>query len=584
MRISPGQFVSVLAAFAVGYAIPRMWRSSEARVIAEGLKPSFLASKLIASASSSAGTPAERLIALCEQPGSLTRDHQLFEAIQAMNGKDFLLAVADFPSLVQRFEKLPPELRHMMAQAAIERWLESDAEGAKRWLGGAQSLMKLLPAGHGRELDPTVLYAIVPALTRNDPSWCRAQLDKFESKPSRQNALSLLLTETARTDPGKARAMFAELTDPAEINGVLGGLAYGLAESDPQSLAEVLRGVSDPGARANAMVMAIHGGGKGGASAMRDLLSQIDDPKLRSSMIRTATISIVGQSSSDPFAFFDEQLATVPEAERDALATDMGVIRPLVSYDADRAAEMIGKLQGKARDRGIQGVLQFWSERDPAAAVKWLSSLPPETLPVTSNSWDPTLTRLANRAPAEFEQWVGSLPGGDLQDRSRVLLATRFAEQGDVAQAVRLFQQSAASSMSGNTAVTFGRTIASQDPTAAAACVAQLPPGRTQSKAAEGVAAVWSVESPQAAAAWVAKLPEGQARDSATGALANSLVYADPGAASEWIGQIRDPAVRTRSAIEVFRIWSWEDPAKAREWLRGIENVQTDRINALLNY
>jgi len=583
MRISRGQVVSVLAAFGMGYLISHGWRSSEAQIVSETLKPTFLASRVLAGVSSK-DTPTERVIALCEKPGSLARDHELFELLQAMNGKDFLMAVADFPALARRFEKLPPDSRFMMAQAAIDRWLEVDADGAKRWLGGAQSLMKHLPAGHGRDLEPGILYAIVPSLARNDPFWCRAQLDKIESKDSRQRAFSSLLTEVARTDPKGGREIFAELTDPQEKAGVLAGLAAGLAESDPQSLPDVLRGISDPGARSQAMFTAIYNSGKGGAAAIRELLSQVDDPKQRSFMIRHAMSAMTNQSSSDPFAFLDEQLQAIPENDRETLATDSGVIRSLLTYDADRTAEMIGKMEGKTREHGVQNLIGVWADIDSAAAIKWLGSLPPETLPPSGRSWDGMLTRLANGAPAEYEQWVQSLPSGELQDRSRVLLATRSAEQGDVAQAMRLFQQSSTTSISGNTALNFGRTLASQDPTAAAACVAQLPPGHTQSKAAEGVAAVWSAQNPQAAAGWIAKLPEGQARDSATGALANSLVYGDPKAATEWIGQISDPAVRTNSAIQVFRIWTWEDPIKAREWLRGIANVQSDRIEALLNY
>jgi hypothetical protein len=579
MRFFPRTVVCALAAFAAGYGISRAWSSTDSLGV-RGINSAVRSAQLIASAAVADGGATERLITLCEQPGSLARDQEIFEMLQKMSSADFVRAVADFPALVDRFDKLPPNLRNMMAEAAIERWLEVDPDGMKQWLAAAQTLMKNLPGRGEVELDPGVLQAIIPALARNDPEWCKARIDSMNGNEKR-TALEGLLRETAKTAPNKARAIFAGITGDQEKSAAIGGLIGGLAESDPQSAVNLVRGLSKSDDQRTGRLAAIWFTGPRGATAQRDLLSQIDDPKIRPLLVYYATTSIAEQSTSDPLAFAEEQLVSRTDDERAAILSG-GLMRTLANADPNRAAELVARFEGPAREKAIETLLQAWPDRDPAASVAWLATLSTEELPVSSRNWEQTMTKLAIGAPAEFQRWVDSLPAGDLQDNSRVLLATRFAKTGDVTQAIQLFQQSATGKMSDATANSFGRMIASQDPARAAECVAQLPPGPVQTSAALGVASTWSERNPQAAAGWIAKLPTGGARDSATNALASTLVYADPAASIEWIDQIHDPLIRSKAAQNVFGIWTWEDPAGARAWFNRLDYVDADRKSTIL--
>jgi hypothetical protein len=579
MRFFPRTVVYALAAFAASYGVSRTWSFTNTGGV-KAIKSAVRSAQLIASAASSDGGATERLITLCEQPVSLARDQELFATLQKMSGGDFLRAAADFPALVKRFEQLNPNLRSMLAEAAIERWVEVDPDGMKQWLAGAQTLMKNLQGKGKVELDPGVLLAIIPALARNDPEWCKARIDGMDGN-QKALALSELLRETAKTDPNKARLVFAGITGDQETTDAIRGLIGGLAESEPQTAINLIRGLSKPDDQRNSRLAAIWFTGPRGGAAQRNLLSQIDDPTLRPLLLWYATVSIAEQSTSDPFAFVEEQLASRDEKERAAML-EGGIIRNLANCDPNRAAEFVGQLEGPTRAKAIESMLQTWPDRDPAAAVAWLATLSPESLPVNSRTWDRTLIRLANGAPTQFQHWVDSLPAGKLQDSSRVLLATRLAENGDVAQAIQLFQQSATGNMSESTASAFGRTIASQDPARAADCIAQLPPGPAHTSAALGVASIWSESDPRATANWIATLPPGGARDSATNALASRLVYADPSASIEWIEQIRDPAIRSKAAQNVFGIWTNEDPAGARIWFSSLDYVDAYRKNTIL--
>jgi len=585
MRSLPRTVVCALAAFAAGYGISRAWSSAN-RAGIKGIKSAIHSAQLIASAASSDGAATEKLIKLCEQPSGLARDQEIFETLQKMSSGDFLRAVADFPALVDRFDKLSPNLRNMIAEAAIERWLEVDPDGLKQWLAGAQALMKNLPGRGKVQLDPGVLLAIIPALVRNDPEWCKARTDAMDEDqpselPTKAEALWGILRETAKTDPSKARAIFASITGNREKSFALRGLIGGLAESEPQAVINLVRGLSDPDEQRFGRFAVIWSTGPRGAAAQRDLLSQIDDPNLRPLLIYSATAAIAEQSTSDPFAFVQEQLAGRSETDRAAMV-GLGLIRTLVDTDPNRAAEFVSQLEGKARANGIESLFQALADRDPAATAGWLATLSPEDLPVSSRNWNNVMTNLADSAPTEFQRWADSLPAGDLQDNSRVLLATRFARNGDVTQAIQFFQQSATGKMSDATATSFARTIASQDPARAGECVAQLPPGPVQTNAALGVASVWSQRNPEAAAKWITALPQGGARDLATNALASTLVYADPAASIEWLNQIHDPAIRSKAAQSVFGVWAWEDPAGAQAWFSSLDYVDADRKATIL--
>lgn len=577
MRFFPRVVVYALAAFAAGYGVSRIWSSSDNPAI-KGVKTAIRSAQLVASAASTEGGASERLVALCEKPSSLARDREIFETLQRMSAADFLQAAADFPALVSRFDKLPANLRGAVAEAAVERWVELDPEGLKQWLAGGQALMKNLPGRGEVELDLGILEAIVPHLARNDPAWCLARIKEMQDK-QRESTLYVMFLEMAKVDAANAERVFANLGDEKFREVGLQGLLVGLAESDLKAAMDRTRELTGS-ARTRAQLGIVWAAGPRGASAQPDLISQIDDPRVRPLILYYSTHAIAERSMSDPVAYFEEQLALRGEEERPNLVQD--VIRPLVNTYPERTAEFIIRLEGKTQASAIESMLQAWPDRDPGATMTWLSKLPIEALPVDSRNWDTTLAKLANRAPDEFQKWVDSLPSGKLQDTSRVLVATRLAQNGDLQQAIQTFQQAATGTMSETTASTFGRTIAERSPEKAAECVAQLPPGPVQASAAQGVASVWSERNPQEAASWVTSLPEGNARDSATNALASTLVYADPSASIEWLNQIRDPLIREKAALNVVSIWNWEDPAAARAWVKNFSFADPERKESLL--
>lgn len=85
MRFPPLVALSAFAAFAEGYGISRVWSSVNSSGINQ-IKTAIHNSKTVARAET-AESNTERLITLCEKPGSLSRDHEIFETLQA-DGRD----------------------------------------------------------------------------------------------------------------------------------------------------------------------------------------------------------------------------------------------------------------------------------------------------------------------------------------------------------------------------------------------------------------------------------------------------------------------------------------------------------------
>src|SRR4029434_2257650 len=113
----------------------------------------------------------------------------------------------------------------------------------------------------------------------------------------------------------------------------------------PQAAIDLIRGLSDTNAQWNGRFAAIWATGSRGAAAQSDLLSQIDSPQLRPLLLYYATLSIAGQSTSDPFAFVEEQLASRTEDER-AEILSVGIVLSLVDTAQYRAAVFVCRLEG----------------------------------------------------------------------------------------------------------------------------------------------------------------------------------------------------------------------------------------------
>jgi hypothetical protein len=507
-------------------------------------------------------------LTLCEQPSTLQRDHDLFLALRQMSGEDFSKAVEDVPSLVERLHRLKQPFRGQVVEAAMRRWMEVDAEGALEWLGGLPSLAANDSALKGKKIDWWSLGRIFPVIARVRPEWLRAQIDPLTDKEGRRQAIEALLKETAGMNPAGANQWLDGFSEADERKAALRGMLSGLAEADPQVAAAILSKVSRQEGRDELISGFVTALAKYRPTAASEWIGKMEDSSQRTRIGWQAASTIAQESALDPIAFLEQ---TLSKKEINTLAS-AGSLWWLVERDAIRAADWAKGLEDKNR-AVLTGVLSQWVTLEPGAALEWISKLPVDSLPPASRDWDYALGQLASSAPAAFESWLDTLPEGELRDRSRLLLATRFVNEANLPEATRIFAQGADLPAAVKVAREFGEALAAQDATASAAWVSTLPAGDVQTNAASGVATAWARRDIQAVAGWIETMAAGKARDAATASMMEMISQTDPKTASHWAEGIQDPASRAMAASNVYYAWRWQEPATALEWIKKFEGI-----------
>jgi hypothetical protein len=92
----------------------------------------------------------------------------------------------------------------------------------------------------------------------------------------------------------------------------------------------------------------------------------------------------------------------------------------LQNANMDRAAQWLGSLAGTPyrSDQHIGELAEKMASKDPASAVEWVSSLPPNPADGRYTAIGRTVTALARTDAAAVEQWLGKLPESPLRDQA----------------------------------------------------------------------------------------------------------------------------------------------------------------------
>jgi hypothetical protein len=170
-------------------------------------------------------------LALCQERVSLKRDHDIFSALQHLEQEEFISELMG--SVAKPGQQLPTGV----IESLIKRWLQSNPEGAFRWLEGANGLARLM---RGRDTpDGKLSIAVYSAFARTNLPRMKSLIDHV-GWPDRAMAIQALFLEKAQIDPGQAQTWAAEFTSNTDIQAAWSGLVEGIALSDPQSAVNVV--------------------------------------------------------------------------------------------------------------------------------------------------------------------------------------------------------------------------------------------------------------------------------------------------------------------------------------------------------
>ncbi len=193
---------------------------------------------------------------------------------------------------------------------------------------------------------------------------------------------------------------------------------------------------------------------------------------------------------------------------------------------------LVSALAAEGNSGAAAAIAQAWAEKDPQAALGWVTSLPEEARAQAVNV---VIGKIASQDPQAALQTVAALTSE----------AERAAALGPVAEQ---WAQSAGAQ--------------------AAAWVSGLKDETAQAHAAAGLIKGWVDKYPRAASQWMKGLQPGKTRDAAVTALTQSqAAQKDPGAALGWAASIQDVELRNQILPKLLKDWQEKDPAALQKFL-----------------
>ncbi|MEO8350255.1 MAG: hypothetical protein ABI680_00905, partial [Chthoniobacteraceae bacterium] len=495
----------------------------------------------------------------------LRSESDLFAALQNFTAEDFQRLTRDaaaFEKLTKSLDK-SWEVKRAFIAGFIERWLEVDEPAAFAWFASEPKLIKA-----GNNFDNTA----VAAFARVRPEGLLAQVLKMPEGGDRKRVATTLIFTIGETDLAKAKEWAARFEDKATRDAAEQGYRSAWAKIDPfGAVAAASKLPGREGDRVwNAAMMEAVRRGAGAA------LSLAETAKTES-QIRYATYAL---TRADPAA-----AAQLIAANPDKFSNDFNFDSAqrtgteFAALDRDRAREWADALPEKMRIAALGAVANVWAATDARAAMEWLTEHPArEAADPAKPTDDPkdasmeVFSAWLGRDEAAARAYAAALPAGEAREAADVSLISYCAENGRTEEAAALLAQSG-DLQGGALAGRVAEAMARDDPMAAAAWAASLPPGPNQTKAIQAAAGAWTGRDPASVANWIEQFPVGEVRDKAVGVYVQRIAAMDAPAAAEWVMQVSDPWQRGSAARSVFWQMRQRDPDGAAKWFSTLPGI-----------
>jgi hypothetical protein len=525
----------------------------------------------------SQGERVRGFVGLLEKRGDDGSEAQAADAaLVKMDAEDFAASAKEVMAVLLEMGK-KGRISDALAEAWMDRWLELDAEAARKFVVTERVFEKLDPEGSGSwEEDYVGVFAfrgVVQALARREPDWTMNQVSAQEAGAKRDLAVNVLLKQVARLDPVKAKQFLARFADGPNRVAAVEGLVKGLAEVDYRASFEVaLKEPAGP-LRDNLLHAPMERAARNGTAAIRELLDRIDSPELRGDLAAQALSNFSHYSREDPTEWAKAETERMKGPIDGFWKGGVGQLVGRRGGDPPALAEWALGLSNDSERVLFTSMALRWVRQDPAGMRNWLDASVGKLDAQTIARCGPMMGTMASRDLAATRQWAEGLPPGPLADHARFQVALQSGREGEIEHARVAYQAIAASDRNGHFARGLAHILAGKDGGAAAQWAIELPTGPGRAAALSTVAGEWSYADPRGAAQWLETLPPGADRDLMVQQYAGKVALADPQAAAEWVRQIEDPKAREKAAADVFRPWNKEDPIASRKWIRTLPGV-----------
>lgn len=212
-------------------------------------------------------------------------------------------------------------------------------------------------------------------------------------------------------------------------------------------------------------------------------------------------------------------------------------IRHWAETDPAAAAQWAEQLgPGPARAQALEQVAIAWANTDVAKAASWVSALPEDTAKPTAVlafSYEAARTN-----PVTALDLAGDLPPSPERDRALLHSIRQWAAKNPGAASTWAMEVPDPALRSRLLAAVVTAAAENAGPAAATLAAVSLPAGEEQTRAAVCIVQRWAQTAPQDAADWVEQFPDSPMRMTAAENLFAIWAFQDPAAASARLAQL----------------------------------------------
>lgn len=439
------------------------------------------------------------------------------------------------------------------------------AEIAKRY--GLEPYFRQLQANNEAKNDPGGAWQAALAIEEDNDRlamlWSVART-WFETDPSA--ALSAVMSLDAAGRPhwdtelvhrwvlkDPDAALEWALAQPASgKSDLLGYVAGRIADRSPREMFELVETL-DPPRRDMVAEPVLHAWSRADPVAALDALGGMDNAHLR----KTVGASIVRSwAENDPQAAFEWVRAQEPSSARSMMLATTLV--HLGASDPARALTLADELDGVARWRAIEGVLDTWGGEDPLAAVAWLDASGVKT----ADAVGVVASRYAEADPEGAFEWLMDQSVEAQRHALPSVVRQMAAESPD--SALRLVDRIADSSAKRAAGIELMSTWVEADPQAAVRAIARMDDSVGQPLYAFAFQ-MWSSFDPESATAFLDRIPFSH-RDGAIHGMVKQAAFTDPDLAEQLFDRVQGDEARRDVARTLFNRLRAVDPEQAERY------------------
>jgi len=533
---------------------------------------------------------------------------------------------ADARAVLESFNKLPQNAATDFAKKLVlARWAEANPAAALNWAksrtlydGRGVAMATVFETWAAK--DPTAALAAVSQvddaqaradiyqnifarLAAANPVAALATLQKLPAGQQSLNAYGEVFYTWAMQDPKAAATAAQNLPPSLARNQAIQQLASGWAQTDPTAALAWANGLPAGNSRTDALMSALTAIATEDPKAGTTYLASLPNGPAKNSLTVNFATNWAASDPAAALAWTDKNtsgqmhdqavqgiLAQMSEADpagaaaylaQISLASVRDVALPqLASAWAQKDiqgaltwAQSLPKSDADARNQAIRNVVGTWSLTDPASAAAFVKTIP--TDPNFRGMADAITQNWANADPAAAFAWAQSLPSagqGAQANAMRTALSTYASVDPQAAWDLAnnaTWSRATQPPLDGNAGIetkTLANIImawSTQDGAAAAAHLADFPPGSIVAGATNVVLSNWIKQDPQGASQVIDTMPASSARDSAITQLINVEGKNDLPTAFAWAATISNGNVQNNAYNTVLQEWAKRDPSAA---------------------